>query len=94
MFDGIARSQTGREHTVSYLGFPNEVNLEGKVLAVDTVLTRGVEVELTQIVGLATILHGAVCANLQESREILEFTSLGVLVRAEGDGRAFNLLGV
>jgi hypothetical protein len=51
------------------------MGLHGKVLAVQAVLTWGVEVELLHAEGLAGILEGSVDDNLDIGSQVLELSS-------------------
>lgn len=80
--------------TVTGLRFPDKVNLERVVLAVEAVLARGVEVELAESVVLAAVVHGSVGADLEDAVQVLQLSSIGVVCGPKDDGGTLNLLGI
>lgn len=64
------------------------MQLHGEILRVDSVLAWSVDVELSQLVVLATSLERAVDRHLESAAEVLKLSSKGVRVHAEGDGAA------
>lgn len=61
------------------------MHFHGKILEVDAVLARGVEVELSQAVGRVVKLQRAVHWNLNSGAEVLKLGTIDVTVNAEGD---------
>lgn len=64
------------------------MNLHGVVFAIDVVLGRGVEVELSKVVGLAVADEVAVGNDLKRAAEVEELSTKGVVVHIEGEAVA------